>query len=113
MGGGRAPLTSPRLAHEGHDLAWRQREGEVLEHLEARAAGVTGRSQETLSQTRFQAPCCPGLSGRLPEPPPPRLLKGRHRYTQVAGQRPSPVLSPDRTSPASTRCRSPEADVVK
>lgn len=90
MGGGRAPLTSPRLAHEGHDLAWRQREGEVLEHLEARAAGVTGRSQETLSQTRFQAPCCPGLSCRLPEPPPTPLIE---RETQIHTGRRTASLS--------------------
>lgn len=45
--GGRAwvPVTSARLAHKGHDLAGGQREGEVSEHLEAGAAGVTGRTK--------------------------------------------------------------------
>lgn len=42
MGEDEVPLTSPRLAHKGHNLARWQRQGEVLEHLEARTAGVTG-----------------------------------------------------------------------
>lgn len=62
------PLTSAGLAHEGHDLARGQREGEVFEHLEARAAGVTGRSQDTLSETGFPAPCRPGPSQSLTVP---------------------------------------------
>lgn len=56
-----APLTSPRLAHEGHDLARGQRQGEVFQHLEAGAAGVAGRSRETPSQTRL-----PALVARVP-----------------------------------------------
>lgn len=62
------PLTSAGLAHEGHDLARGQREGEVFEHLEAGAAGVAGRSQDTLGETKFPAPCHPGPSRSLAVP---------------------------------------------
>lgn len=40
VGGQWVPLTSPRLAHKGHNLARRQCEGEVFEHLEAGAGGI-------------------------------------------------------------------------
>lgn len=56
------PLTSTGLAHKGHDPARGQREGEVFENREAGAAGVTGRSQDTLSQIRFSVPGCPSPS---------------------------------------------------
>lgn len=50
------PLTSTGLAHKGHDPARGQCEGEVFEDREAGAAGVTGRSQDTLSHVRFPGP---------------------------------------------------------
>lgn len=49
MGGWCVPLTSTRLAHEGHDLARGEGESEVLEHLEAGAAGVTGAKRDPQS----------------------------------------------------------------
>ena len=49
------PLTSPRLAHKSHNLARGQLQGEVLEHIEARSAGVAGGGQESPSQTSFLA----------------------------------------------------------
>lgn len=99
VGGWRAPLTSPGLAHQGHNLARGQREGEVSEHLEAGTAGVTGRNQETLSQTGFLAPCCPGPSQSLPAPPRGAYLEG-DIDPQVPRQAPSPALNPQRNTPA-------------
>lgn len=81
MGGRGVPLTSAGLAHEGHDLARRQREAEVFEHLEAGAAGVTGRSQRR-SLVR------PGPGPFLPRPlleshctPRRGSFRGRHGPT--------------------------------
>lgn len=51
MKDGEVPLTSPRLANKSHNLARGQLQGEVLEHIEARSAGVAGGGQESPSQT--------------------------------------------------------------
>ena len=59
VGGWQAPLTSPGLAHQGHDLAWGQREAEVSEHGEAGAAGVAGRRRETLRSHQVLGPLSP------------------------------------------------------
>lgn len=52
-GDGEVLLTSPRLAHKGHNLAGWQRQGEVFEYLEAGAAGVAVDGQVSPSQTGF------------------------------------------------------------
>lgn len=58
-GGWQASLTSPGLAHQGHDLAWGQREAEVSEHREAGAAGVAGGRREILRSHQVLGPLSP------------------------------------------------------